>query len=728
MIDRRGLWPFACAAKYVLTCVMCLVASGAASGAQPGQGQIRVSVRSEGVPVPDATITVGVVTGTTDPEGVVVLQVPPGTVQVRVRHPDFFDVTQDVRIVPGQSIMVEVDLVERPEVEEEVVVVASTRTGRRLEEQPTRVEVLGREEIEEKILMTPGDIVMMLNEMGGLRVQATSPALGAASVRVQGMKGRYTRFFSDGLPLFGQQVGGLGLLQIPPMDLGQVEVIKGVASAFYGAGAMGGVVNLLSRRPMANPIVETLFNVSSLGATDGVVFVSSPASGAWSASLLAGGHGQRQNDRDNDGWVDVAGYARGVVRPRVFWEHGNGRSAFMTAGVTVESRTGGTAEGAGLPATGESFVESLDTRRYDLGGVLQTPLLNRYVMTARAAVAWQRHDHALGPVLERARQDTVFGEVAMRGAAGMTTWVAGVAYERDDYDPLDVPWFAYAYDVPGVFGQVDLQLTPGIAMSAGARVDVHSEYGTFVSPRVSALFRRDEWVGRVSVGRGFFGPTPLTEETEAAGLARLAVPHALEAERGTSVSVDLTRTVGAGSVTATFFGSRIADPVAVDREEVYRLFNRSEATTNLGVELLATLRRGPFVATSSYTYVRSREGDASNRQDAELTPRHSAGLVTMWESDGKGRVGTEVYYTGRQRLEVNPYRRESRPYVIVGFLAERRLGRFRVFINAENVTDVRQTRWDQLLRPTQGVDGRWTVDAWAPLDGRAFNGGVRVDF
>jgi len=65
--------------------------------------------------------------------------------------------------------------------------------------------------------MTPGDIVMMLNEMGGMRVQATSPSLGAASVRIQGMRGRYTRVLSDGLKLFGE-VGGLGLLQIPPMD------------------------------------------------------------------------------------------------------------------------------------------------------------------------------------------------------------------------------------------------------------------------------------------------------------------------------------------------------------------------------------------------------------------------------------------------------------------------------------------------------------------------------
>ena len=126
----------------------------------------------------------------------------------------------------------------------------ATRTGGRLEDSPLRVEVLEREEIEEKMLMTPGDIVMMLNEMGGMRVQATSPSLGAASVRVQGMRGRYTRFLSDGLPLFGE-VGGLGLLQIPPMDLGQVEVIKGVASSLYGAGAMGGVINLVSRVPGA---------------------------------------------------------------------------------------------------------------------------------------------------------------------------------------------------------------------------------------------------------------------------------------------------------------------------------------------------------------------------------------------------------------------------------------------------------------------------------------------
>jgi outer membrane receptor for ferrienterochelin and colicins len=696
--------------------------------AQMPNGQVRVVVRSEGAPVTGARVTAGEVATETGADGVAVLDVPSGLVRVVVANEGSFPVEVEARVSSGQATTVEVDLIAQPEVEEEVVVVASTRTGRRLEDQPTRVEVIGREEIEEKLLMTPGDIVMMLNEMGGLRVQATSPSIGAAAVRVQGMKGRYTRFLSDGLPLFGQQVGGLGLLQIPPMDLGQVEVIKGVASAFYGAGAMGGVVNLLSRRPGDEPTYDALFNASTLGATDAVMYLSTPAREGWSGSVLAGGHVQVQNDRDDDGWADLAGYRRAIVRPRAFWDGGNGRSAFVTAGLTWEDREGGTVDGAVLRGTNAAYREALDTRRYDVGANAQTLVGGRFVLTARGSAAWQRHEHAFGATRERDRHSNLFSEVALRGSIGSSTWVAGAAYERDAYRPRDLRQFAYTYDVPGAFAQADVQATPWLALSSGARLDVHSEYGTFLSPRVSALVRKGPWTSRGSVGRGFFAATPLTEETEAAGLSRLTIVRPLKAERGTSASIDLTRAFVWGTTTATVFGSRVADPLQVDRTDTFALFNQSAAATNTGLELLGTWRRGPYVGTANYTYVQPREGERARRQDAELTPRHSAGLVGMWESEEVGRVGLEVYYTGRQRLEENPYRDESRPYVIVGVLAERRVKRVRVFINAENVTDVRQTRWNSLLRPRQGLDGRWTVDAWAPLDGRAINGGLRLDF
>jgi outer membrane receptor for ferrienterochelin and colicins len=316
----------------------------------------------------------------------------------------------------------------------------------------------------------------------------------------------------------------------------------------------------------------------------------------------------------------------------------------------------------------------------------------------------------------------------VRGARGPHTWVAGAAFERQEYIPRDVPQFAYRFTIPGVFAQYDVDVSSRLSLSSSGRIDVHSEYGTFFSPRVSALARLGDWTSRLSVGTGFYGPTPITEETEAAGLTRLAIEEPLEAERGVSASVDLSRTVGPLSATVTVFASRIADAVYVERADAYVLRNLADPTTNQGAELLATWRRAPFALTGSYTYVRAREAVAGRRQDVPLTPRHSAGVVGMWEEEDVGRIGVEWYYTGRQALEENPYREVSEPYSILGLLAEKQFGSLRAFINFENLTSVRQTRWDPLLRPSRAIDGRWTVDAWAPLEGRNINGGLRVGF
>lgn len=688
---------------------------------------LRVEVKSESLAVAGAKVTIGASSGLTDSKGIAVAPVPLGTVEISVAKGGFLPATASLQVDQAREWPVTFDLQPQESVKEEITVFA-TRTDRRLQDEPNRIEVLDRDEIEEKMLMTPGDIAMMLNEMGGLRVQTTSPALGSASVRIQGMRGRYTRFLTDGLPLFGQQGAGLGILQIPPTDLGQVEVIKGVSSALYGAGAMAGVVNLISRRPTAEPIHELLLNRSSLGATDGSLFLASQLRPHWSASLLTGGHGQERIDRDGDGWADLAGYARGILRPRVFWGAGTGRSGFLTGGVTYENRKGGTLPGTILQAAGIPYTEALNTRRYDSGGNLQLPIHQKYVLTARFAASLQNHDHGFGEIRERDRHELLFGEVALRGAAGRNTWVVGFATERDAYRPRDAPRFAYTYTTPGLFVQDDVVIAPWLSLSASARLDFHNRYGTFFSPRISALFRWEGWTSRVSAGQGFFAPTPLTEETEAAGLSRLSIPKPLIAERGRSASFDLTRSLGPASATVTVFGSNVRNPIDVQRSTVYQIVNLAQPTTNAGIEALATWRKAPFSATASYTYVRSRETSGAQRVDTPLTPRHSLGLVGMWEKSDVGRIGLETYFTGRQRLEQNPYRSESKPYFIFGFLIERKVHGVRLFLNAENLTDVRQTRWNSMLRPNRGVDGRWTVEAWAPLDGRAFNGGVRLAF
>jgi iron complex outermembrane receptor protein len=715
--------PYVCLALFAL-------ASIAPARAQERPATVRVQVTAAGgAPVEGATVSAGPATAVTSAAGAATLPAALGTVDVLVKKDGFLPAKARLTVDEAREWPLALELQPAEALKQEITV-SATRTESRLQDIPTRVETLDQDEIEEKAMMTPGDIVMLLNEMGGLRVQTTSPSLGAASVRIQGMRGRYTRFLADGLPLFGQQGGGLGLLQIPPVDLAQVEVIKGNASALYGAGAMAGVVDLISRRPAAEPVHELLLNRSTRGATDASLFLASRLSASWGASLLAAGDFQTSNDIDRDGWADLAGYNRGLLRPRIFWSGPRGQSAFVTGGITYENRRGGTVDDAVLPATRLPYQEALETRRYDLGGSYQIVLAAKYVVTARFAASSQSHEHRFGDDRERDRHSMLFGELTARGSAGPQTWVVGSAFEREGFRPRDVPRFAYTYITPGIFAQDDIVIRPWLSLSGSARADFHNRYGTLLSPRLAVLLRSKGWTSRASIGQGYFAPTPLTEETEAAGLLRLAVPQPLRVERGRSASFDLTRTLGALSATFTLFASSISHPVFVTRSATYELINAPLPTANRGFEFVTTWRKQPLSITGAYSYLYTRQFDPDfpARVEAPLTPRHNAGITGMWENEKIGRFGAELYYTGRQRLENNPYRNVSKPYVSVGFLVEHRFGPVRAFLNAENLTDSRQTRWDPILRPARAVDGRWTVDAWAPLEGRVFNGGIRYAF
>ena len=703
--------------------VVCAAAGVANLGAQTAT--LRVEVRSDAGPIRDADVVVGGVTYKTDADGVSTISVAPGRAEIVVVKEGCAPASASVDVLANQQQPVVIELSRGASVEEHVTV-SATRTGRGLEDQPLRVEVLDHEEVDEKLMMTPGDVVMMLNEMGGMRVQATSPSLGAASVRSQGMRGRYTRFLSDGLPLFGEQVS-LGLMQIPPLDLGRVEVIKGVASSLYGAGAMSGVVNLIARRPGAAPESQLLLNRSSRGATDAGLWYSAPLSERWGFSVLGSANGQQRTDVDDDGWADLPRYTRGVVRPRLYWDNQSGSNLFATAGLTLEHRIGGTMPDAAVPGPGQ-YVEALDTRRSDVGVSFGSASASGVVWSARGAWASQHQDHRFGEVTERDDHDTAFGELTVRKTVARHTLVAGLAIERDAFRPIDTPAFGFTYTVPGVFVQDDVDVTPWLAISASARVDQHSEFGTFVSPRVAGLLRHGPWSSRLSLGTGFFAPTPITEETETAGLSRLTVIGPLKPERGRSASFDLTRTTGPLTTTVTLFHARVADPVEVERADRFVLTNLAEPTTTTGVEALSVWKTDDFSVVASYAFVSARETTNEGRIDAPLTPRHSIGLDGAWEHAKVWRVGAEWYYTGAQRLEDNPYRDESRPYSVFGLLVTRQIGRTLVFVNGENLTDVRQTRWDPLARPARAVDGRWTVDAWGPLDGRNVNAGVRVKF
>ena len=158
--------------------------------------------------------------------------------------------------------------------------------------------------------------------------------------------------------------------------------------------------------------------------------------------------------------------------------------------------------------------------------------------------------------------------------------------------------------------------------------------------------------------------------------------------------------------------------------------NAAEPTRTYGTELIVHYSRGLLHMIGTHTYLHATESDPEGpgRREVPLTPSHAAELAAILESESKGRIGVELSYTGRQSLEDNPYRRVSLPYVELGVLGEVRVGETHVFLNAENLTGVRQTRFDPLLLPSQAPDGRWTTDVWAPLEGRVINAGVRLEF
>ena len=220
------------------------------------------------------------------------------------------------------------------------------------------------------------------------------------------------------------------------------------------------------------------------------------------------------------------------------------------------------------------------------------------------------------------------------------------------------------------------------------------------------------------------------EETEAAGLSRLEPLADLDAEVAETLSVDVGYTSGALELGLTLFGSNIEDAVRLQTmaSQSVALVNQRGITRTRGVEALFRWRRAPYVVTASYLYLDASEPDLNvgGRRILPLTPEHSLGLVAMWEQHDIGRIGLELYYTGDQSLEDNPFRSTSDPYLHIGLLGEIVLGRYRVFLNLENLLGVRQTKKDSLLRPQRAADGRWTVDAWSPLEGFIANAGVRI--
>ena len=654
---------------------------------------------------------------TTDREGRATLVLPAGRRALAVTRIGFTPKRLDVTVVADSTVNVVVDIaMEDKMAAMEDIIISATRTERLAGQTPLRVEVVDEMEVDENTLMAPSGITMLLNETPGLRVQAASPTLGTGSVRILGMPGQYTAMLADGLPLYGGAMSALGPLDISPVDLKRVELIKGAASALYGGQALGGVINLVSKPPSGKS--EFLLNRRTLGVTDAATWLSRRFGESAGASLLASGTTQDAADVDEDGWGDQAKARRWGVRPRYAFER-DGRSLFATAGYAYDDRDGGSA----------TFREALTGRRADAGLTLRLPMRDSGHYAARLAASTNGRARVFGAAaVERDRVSTGFAELTRVRQYKTGASVLGVAVQADVYANDINAAFDHEWVTPGVFVTREHDVGP-VTFSASGRADWHPE-GLQLTERVSILVHAPrEWSVRVSGGTGFAAPASMTEEVEAIGL-RSVQPGALRAEKSVGAMIDISGHALGAELLMTGYASSIAHAIhLLDLgSSVTALHNATGPMRVGGAEAAAIWRfagDNKFLLTYGYARGSRVSGTTNAREPMPLLNRHRAGADLMLEKPGVYRVGVEGIYYGRQVLDDNPYLTESKPYLYTMAIAMRQVGRLELVANFENLLDFRMTEYQPLVRPTPGMGGRRTTEVWAPLEGFMANVALR---
>ena len=261
----------------------------------------------------------------------------------------------------GQPALI---LLEATEEELEEIVITSTRSSRTIADIPTRVEFIAGEELDEKANMKPGDIRMLLSESTGIQTQQTSPTSANASIRIQGLDGRYTQILKDGFPLYAGFSGGLGLLQTPPLDLKQVEVIKGSSSTLYGGGAIAGMVNLISRTPSEEHDLRFLINGTSARGLDLSGFYSKKFDKV-GLTVFASRNTSEPYDPADINLTAIPKFRRYSFNPKLYVDFNEKTSVVVGVNFTTEDRIGGDIkyiEGKG-DAT-HSYYENNISHRY----------------------------------------------------------------------------------------------------------------------------------------------------------------------------------------------------------------------------------------------------------------------------------------------------------------------------------------------------------------------------
>ena len=455
----------------------------------------------------------------------------------------------------------------------EAVVIGATRSSRTITNIPTRVEVISGDELDEKGNMKPGDIRMMLAESTGIQTQQTSATSGNSSIRIQGLDGKYTQIIRDGFPLYSGFSGGLGLLQIAPLDLKQVEVIKGSSSTLYGGDAIAGLVNLVSKTPAKERELDLLLNGTSAKGTDASLFYSQKFDKIGATIYAAYNHGTPY-DPSNIGLSAIPRYNRYTLNPKLFFYLDDRTTLITGINGTIENRIGGDMQYLdGNGSAQHSYFERNKTGRYSSQVELDHRINDNEKWTVKNSVSYFDRSIGLPDYLFSGTQVSTYSEANYSLKAGQLDWVAGLNYLTDNFSEdrnSTFPLRNYNYNTIGGFIQNTWDASKVITLESGLRGDYHNAYGFFLLPRLSALFKFNEhFSSRLGGGLGYKAPTVFTEDAERIDF-RNVLPIDVantKAERSYGANYDLNYRTGlfdnavSLSINQLFFYTRIENPI-----------------------------------------------------------------------------------------------------------------------------------------------------------------------
>lgn len=673
--------------------------------------------------------------GSTDESGIIQIQnIPNGDQTIQFSYVGYKSQTNTFRFPLGVEEPQEVFL-EAVGEELEAIFISSTRSSRTIADIPTRVEFIAGEELDEKANMKPGDIRMVLSESTGIQIQQTSATSANASIRIQGLDGRYTQILKDGFPLYSGFSGGLGLLQTPPLDLKQVEVIKGSTSTLYGGGAIAGLVNLISRTPTEERDLRFLINGTSAKGFDLSGFYGKKF-GKAGITVFASRNSSEPYDPADIDLTAIPKFERYSINPRVFVDFSERTHANFGINFTTEDRIGGDLHFIkGYGNALHSYFENNESTRYSTQFSLTHRFENNSSLNLKNSYNHFDRFIEIPSYSFSGVQNSTFTELNYKSAAGPTEWIAGINMWSDDFRELSVIRpndRSYTQTTFGAFVQNNLSVNERLKLESGLRADYIIDYGTVLLPRISLLYKASSaFSSRIGGGFGYKTPTIFTEDSERIQF-RNVLPisperNRLEKSYGANWDVNYRSEIGelTFSINQLFFYTYLKNPLALTPygNGEHELVNIDGNTDTKGAETNLKIEFGDFKLLTGYTFTDAKIHYAGQTFQNPLTAKHRLNNVLFYEVEEQWIVGLEAYYFSKQRLTDNAFGRE---YWICGFMVERLWEKFSLFINFENFLDTRQTRFDTIYTGT--VSNPVFRDIYAPLDGFVINGGVKLKF